>query len=723
MSLPAHPGSDSEISTAFPKRPDLVLRLGFAGNRELPSEGVGTRGIQASIREVLSFLGSRLVELAPGTVSDANSLPWICRFYSDARPRLRLITGLAEGADLLAANALREVQSGELSSRLHAELAAVVPFDLDVYRRSRDAIYQPAFDEMVSRCTYVVSVDGLYGKPDPDSAAAQECRARAYRGQASLLLRQCDLLIAVADPAKGSRPGGTLETIRRAIAIDVAVIFIHAKSGQVRLIEPARNLDLSEAFSDSMSSSPDWREPLRLWVDNIVADAGTDFRGSGSEGEKVLREYFGLQDSTGEVSGHNRKLPTAAGVRGLLWSAFMKRFKPAQSRQLVKDAVVPSFARFRERATQLNTLYSGLYRGAFLLNYLLAVFAVLFATLSLVLIGYLHSPPATVVHSQSGQAASMTAPAGNPPPELPPHGGLLWTLFGLGLLKLGFVWTIYRNTHQANHGDWNDKAVDFRYLAERLRTMFYLPRLGSFQPPSPRPPRGVSRLLRQSAVDWLFEALVRSVSPAEVALDLPHEGPARPTKAAAPVLLKVEPKSALSTLLTHWIGRQADYHQDNAASLERMHRALDLFGARLSKLVIVFVAIDVILVSGELTHALPKQLEHFIQLASPWLIFLAALLPAAVAGLNGVQFQTECKRLSEVSAAMQLSLKGRASDPAGSHRDRVTKLIERMDSFRPPDDPGAWTDEALAVVENVAEEFNSEVSDWSVLYTKVVPEP
>jgi hypothetical protein len=41
----------------------------------------------------------------------------------------------------------------------------------------------------------------------------------------------------------------------------------------------------------------------------------------------------------------------------------------------------------------------------------------------------------------------------------------------------------WANTPQANSENWNARAVDYRCLAERLRTLHYLPRLGSFQPP------------------------------------------------------------------------------------------------------------------------------------------------------------------------------------------------------------------------------------------------
>ena len=98
-----------------------------------------------------------------------------------------------------------------------------------------------------------------------------------------------------------------------------------------------------------------------------------------------------------------------------------------------------------------------MYRGAFVLNYALAVAAVGLATLSLVLI-----TKANTTH----------------------HDFFPYLLGALVLLKLVLLGCITRNTYRANNEHWNDNAIDYRYLAERLRTMFYLPRLGSFQSPA-----------------------------------------------------------------------------------------------------------------------------------------------------------------------------------------------------------------------------------------------
>ena len=92
-------------------------------------------------------------------------------------------------------------------------------------------------------------------------------------------------------------------------------------------------------------------------------------------------------------------------------------------------------------------------------------------------------------------------------------------LLALAALKLWIVVFIFRSTHAAIHGEWNDRAVDYRYISERLRALYYLPLIGSFQPPAAAPAQYASRVVRQSAVDWLFDAIIRSVPPAQFAKD------------------------------------------------------------------------------------------------------------------------------------------------------------------------------------------------------------
>ena len=191
-------------------------------------------------------------------------------------------------------------------------------------------------------------------------------------------------------------------------------------------------------------------------------------------------------------------------IRERLWDRFEKYFKQPGRTEPQDNPELKPFADFRSRAIDLNYRYIGLYRGTFLLNYLLAVVAVILAVFSLILLVNSDHPP------------------------------ILWLLI-LRLAKLAVVVSIFRNTHAANHGDWNEMAIDYRYLAERLRAMSYLPRLGSFRSPAPNSPQYASRVQRQRVVDWLFQAIVRHAPPVDDAKLL------RPAVAGA---LKGDPSGA-----------------------------------------------------------------------------------------------------------------------------------------------------------------------------------
>ncbi len=236
-----------------------------------------------------------------------------------------------------------------------------------------------------------------------------------------------------------------------------------------------------------------------------------------------------------------------------------------------RDPPLEPYAAWRARATGLSRHYSGLYRGAFLLNYGLAVGAVILAALSLVLLvfGYLEMSSITATHPVATDSAAIHGrPDGTHEAKADHLKSPMWLIPSLVVLGLGKLWIldrIVRNTDEANHGDWNDKAVDYRYLAERLRTMLYLPRLGSFQPPAAAEHHYVARSVRQSAVDWLFDAIVRSISPAE--LPIAHTesimGPDGSTL-GKPAIIRLSAIGVLRDVRDLWVYQQSEYHHQTA---------------------------------------------------------------------------------------------------------------------------------------------------------------
>jgi hypothetical protein len=389
-------------------------------------------------------------------------------------------------------------------------------------------------------------------------------------------------------------------------------------------------------------------------------------------------EHAGAQDGqqalvTEFFSGtERRRLP-----RERIWHWFERRFRPRGT--VEDDTAPPPIEAYRQRANALNERYAGLYRGTFLLGYALAVAAVCLAVLSIIVL--LRNSSA---HSPEYQA--------------------WWVMLWLGLAKLTAVIWIQRAARTANRERWAEKAVDYRYLAEGLRTMAYLPGAGSFRPPPPLSAPFATRVEQQSAIDRLFHALVRQVNPAEAT----PPGPGQPIRPAA--------SAAVAAIRTGWIARQLAYHRRTAAAMSAMSTRLERLGNILSVAVIVVVCLDLlILVLGGL-HVLPDEIAEPSYKVAPWLLFVAAILPAAVAALNGVRFQSECSRLADRSERMIAILEG-FDQRAAALAARVAAAGTR------PYPPRLHIVDALRLGEDVARITLDEVAEWSALYAKELVEP
>lgn len=700
---------------AFLMKPDLVLRLGVAGNRSLPDEA--EKSLRLRLQAVYTELNRHLTVLAPGLESAAKPSP-ITTYYSDNPPILRLVSGLADGADQLACDTLLADNGGGVTR----EIAAILPFETETYRDHSPVQDKARFERLRGHCRYLLELDGRY-LPDPhDDAPAdsfpQHCRARAYRAQSFVLLRQIDLLIAVDNPERLGRAGGTQETMRHAIAEGIPVLYLPINRDAIELLRTPTELEhaLSPILISPLDVSSAWKETLRRWVyatlaQPLVENADTDapvplWRDSE---HAFLANYFGA------------KTPTKTR-RGKLWDWFQRQFKSSHLDEPGMDLECAPFTDFRRRASALNYYYVGLYRGTFLLNFSLAVLAVMLAVASLIVLLGSSSPEV------ANHAVGMT-----PPAELIPaavaavsdtadtHSPALDTtllLLVLGAAKLLVVFYISRNTEAANRAGWNDCAIDYRYLSERLRTMLYLPRLGSLRPPMPRAPQYASRAQHYSLVEWLFQAIVRHAPP-ELALATQSTD-----AAAANKPLRLIAPAAVEAFQSHWIENQHRYHRNNAATMSRMQYALETCGSWLSKAVVWVVMIDISILGFDLIiaglsradMALPFSIA-WLHASSPWLLFFVAVLPAAVASLNGIRFQSECRRLADRSEVMVGLL-----DELGDQTEALAREIA-VHEAEPEKNPGSWTPEALKLAEYCARTLLDEVAEWSILYTKEVPDP
>jgi hypothetical protein len=300
----------------------------------------------------------------------------------------------------------------------------------------------------------------------------------------------------------------------------------------------------------------------------------------------------------------------------------------------------------------------------------------------------------------------------------------------LGLLKLGVVGFIFLNTHAANKHRWNERAVGYRYLAERLRAIYYLPQVGSFRPPAVSGAQQASRELHQSAMDWLFNSITRAVSPVQMAT--PYSFKRHDSEVQINVnAIVARPLPAIEAVRDDWVAGQVSYHQGVATSMAAMHRRLEKLGSYLSISVIVVVVIDILIIILSLLDRLPHIGSLDLHAIAPWLVFMAAVLPAAMAGLNGIRFQSECRRLADRSSFMRVVLGGpmdnqNSVQPAGGRGLACDTLSGRIRTFQDvaqtSSNSGSWSHDVLRLTEKITRDFTRETAEWTVLYSKELPE-
>ena len=162
------------------------------------------------ITEVFNVLADQLRKLSPGA-ERYGDVPEIASWYAASGPVLRVLSGLADGTDQIAFEALANLAGDAPSEirpspgRTRLELVAVLPSDASSYRDNSEVRNKTTFDTLLKRCDSVIELDGDCAPRPPESdqpdLLTRERRERAFRVQATVLLRQCDLLIAASDPA------------------------------------------------------------------------------------------------------------------------------------------------------------------------------------------------------------------------------------------------------------------------------------------------------------------------------------------------------------------------------------------------------------------------------------------------------------------------------------------------------------------------------------------
>lgn len=424
---------------ATPPRPVLALRVAITGHRwdRLPRERAAA--VRETIGEVL-----RAVTRETGAHLDRHP-----EHYRGV-PRLRLLSGLAEGADRLGAEAALAAPGWTLH--------AVLPYaTADYLSEFQEPESTAACAGLLEAAAGVTELDGVPGRFD------------AYRPLEWALVEMADLLIAVWDGEAPRGAGGTAHVVAAARLADVPVVRVDARDGASAWLDDTGRLDQGRAGG----------------MDAVSAAIATLLQGPGDPGP--ADRYFGELGARGVPARlYDRVVAVATGHR-IPAVGPMERDPGAERTTRLRDvmttlpppvaeAAAGGFGPLLGWSDALATWYAALHRRSFTALFLLASMAVAF-----------------------GVAARVLPLAGD---EFLGHASEVGEV--VALLAMLVV------LHRARRGAWQQRWLDYRALAERARHLWLLWPVVRTTEHSRSPRDRVDGDPRAGWVAWLVRSTVRA---------------------------------------------------------------------------------------------------------------------------------------------------------------------------------------------------------------------
>src|SRR5688572_850082 len=390
MAPPApHYNEVVSLSEPAPNHPSPLI-VGVSGHRDLHP-----RSIERARREVGAFL-DELVKLVPNTP-------------------VRIMVGMAEGADLLVARAALDRNLG---------VDAVLPMPLDDYAPDFSAAALCELHEILddARVTHIVldppaELSGVI----PRAHGAE--RNRLYVALSSTLVRKSNILVTLWNGEFSELPGGTADTVMR---------YLGAHSGP----EPAATMSFVR------DNGAPWDQQIVHWV--LVQRAG-------DAGEEIVTAPSYLSGAGEGVLRRHVALPEQSRLQLLDLDHYNKEFAALQSEPYAKppDTLMPTLpatisSREREDLRRIDIEYGKADALAVFCqvhsNRLFRWFSYMACAMGLLFLLY-----AKLVASKAFLV-----------------GYLLLLLLGLGAF------------HALKSRRWFSKHLAYRALAETMRTQFFL---------------------------------------------------------------------------------------------------------------------------------------------------------------------------------------------------------------------------------------------------------
>jgi hypothetical protein len=440
---------------------------------------------------------------------------------------------------------------------LRYEVRAMLPFPTDEYERD----FTDRVDHRIY-CQQLGAVDGYFALP-----GKREAQEDAYVMVGKAVIAAADVLVALWDGHPANGPGGTAHVVDLALRAGVPVVHIPLSFDGTQLA-PTRLLKGGEALDPvvaSLRGQADYEELVEavlLPKEEMALDQLELFFKEDCHPTNWRIEYPALLASLGIKSLAARPWRQTPLDQALAEHATGDRYDPGPQRLAY------------EWANFLAIRYAQLFRSGHVTSYMLSSFAVLLALSGLIL------------------------------PSIKP----LLVLAELWVLGLLFI-----NTRLGSRGAWHRRWLQYRHLAETLRSLSYLKQTGLVAPPWRD--LSLSHTHSRHAVGdwtrWYSAAIWREMPSTEGLLD----------EAAVHALAE--------DVRQRHVAGQISYHRLNAQRMHLLDHRLHLVGEVIMSAVILACALFLIL------SMFAKPLLTGL---TPLFIFVTAGFPvlgAAVFGLRG----------------------------------------------------------------------------------------
>jgi hypothetical protein len=589
----------------YPPKPRLTLRVGITGHRPKPH-----RYPLGSIDRVKDQLHSVFAAIDAVLMAHAQSAD----LYSAEPHQVRLVSGLAEGADQLAVSA--RPPNWTVDAILPFPRASYLKdFETSAMEDGRDV--RPEFQAVLAQAQTVVEL--------PEESGAREA---AYARLGAFLLRQIDILVAVWDGGPSEGVGSTADVVKKAGEAGIPIVWVSSSEDIFpRLIDeveedgqPVAPLadctrgGLREVIS-SIVSAPTGAPPHPDPDHSPEPDAAqqlTQFLGEKwplrcrwvaydifkrlVEGEPVRSfiPFKALQDSAGD------------------WNQFVADAPP------VGDLGTRIIVMVKPRYVWADTLavyLANVYRSTYIIVYLLSAFAVALA------LGGVFS------HLFDDNNFNNRAFAFK--------GTLVF-------LELILIFVIIRIVTIGRQERWHQRFLEYRTLAEMLRDIRFLAYVGEN-----------GRILRTSELGpapwflWYLRATIRELGLPNAVLDGTYQ------------------RAHLATVEGQAIESQIDYHRRNAMTLDKMDYVIHWVGDA------CFYATGCVLavyLGGLLALLLFENLRNLLQDSRDVVTYVAAWFPALGGALAGIRETGDFAGSAALSAKTASALEDLKRDYAEAKR-------------------------------------------------------